>query len=437
MKNFRKVLSMVLVFVFVLSLAACGNKDDGKDAGKNTDGKATIKISWWGGDKRHTATQNAVKKFMELNPDIKVEMQYGAWDGWEKSMSTAFYTNSAPDVNQINWAWITDFSADGSKFKDLSKLTDLDLSQFDEAALKECTVADEVQAVPVSMTGRIFYWNKATFEQAGIAVPTSLAELKDAGATFKEKLGDEYYPLALGEYDRMILMVYYLESVYGKDWVKDGQLNYTAEEITKGLEFIKSLEEAHVTPTIETILGDGAQSLDKNPKWMEGKYAGIFEWDSSATKFQDALGKGNEGNFVVGNFFEDFGDHKGGFSKVSLAFAISETTKYPEACAKLLNFLLNEEEGVKIMASERGIPLSKKALAICKENNLLDPVVAEANEKVLSWTQFSLDTKFESSSLKSSDGVYYEAMQNLSYGESTAAEAADILVKGITKALAE
>ena len=45
----------------------------------------------------------------------------------------------------------------------------------------------------------------------------------------------------------------------------------------------------HVIPSIATIAGDGAASFDKNPKWMEGKYAGIFEWDSAATKQQGAL----------------------------------------------------------------------------------------------------------------------------------------------------
>ena len=109
---------------------------------------------------------------------------------------------------------------------------------------------------------------------------------------FAEKLGDDYYPLALGAYDKMILMVYYVESVYGKDWVVDGQLNYTTEEIAKGLEFIQSLEDNHVIPTAQTLTGDGADSLDKNPKWMEGKYAGIFEWDSSASKFEKALTRG-------------------------------------------------------------------------------------------------------------------------------------------------
>lgn len=349
-------------------------------------------------------------------------------------MATMFATKTAPDINQINWNWISSYSSDGSAFMDLNQVSSiLDLSQYSQSALEQCELAGKLQAVPVSMTGRIFYWNKTTFDKAGISVPKTLAELKAAGETFKNKLGDDYYPLALGEYDRMILMVYYLESVYGKAWVEDGKLQYTEAEIQKGLEFIQSLEDAHVTPTIKTITGDGADSLDKNPKWMDGKYAGIFEWDSSASKFNKALKDGQE--FVVGDYFTDMGSHKGGYSKVSLGFAISETCQHPKEAAMLLQFLLNEDEGTEIMGSERGVPLSAAALANCKAKNMLDATVAEANSKVLAWVSFPLDPTFESAALKSSDGVYYDAMAGLSYKEYTAAQAAQVLVEGINEEL--
>lgn len=460
----KKIATFLLALMMVLSLAACGKdepnteaggdtkkedtekndvKDDAKpdDAGQKDDTPevkepVTIKFSWWGGDSRHEATLAAIEKFQETYDWITVEPQYGAWSGWEESMATAFATKTAPDVNQINWNWITSFSSDGSAFKDLNDYSDtIKLDNFSQSSLDLCTLAGELQAIPVSMTGRIFYWNKATFDLAGISTPTSLDELYAAGETFKNVLGDDYYPIALGEYDRMILMVYYLESVYGKAWVVDNQLQYTAEEIQKGLEFIQSLEDKHVTPSIQTITGDGAESLDKNPKWMEGKYAGIFEWDSSAAKFQKALSEGQE--FIVGDYFKDMGDYQGGYAKVSLAFAISETTPYAEECALLINFLLNEDAGAEIMKSERGIPLSKNGLKVCLDKGLLDTTVAAANVKVLDWVQFPLDPKFESAELKNSDGVYYDAMSGLSYGDYSIADAANVLVEGINATLSK
>lgn len=454
MRKLRKAIGAVIMAVIVTALAGCGSKvtpatmDTGADAGSGKEagggaaedagssgsGKVTIRFSWWGGDSRHEATQNAVAKFMELHPEIEVKNEFGVWTGWEDSMATAFYAKTAPDVNQINWNWIESFSGDGSAFLDLNTVSDaLDLTQFDQAYLDLCTASDKLQAVPVAMTGRIFYWNKTTFEKAGLSVPASLSDLMAAGEVFREKLGEDYYPIALGEYDRMILMVYYLESVYGKNWVENGALNYTQEEIEAGLSFIQSLEDAHVTPTVQSILGDGAESLDKNPKWISGKYAGIFEWDSAATKFQGALEEGQE--FVVGDYFKDMGTNQGGFSKVSLAFAISENTAHPKESAMLVQFLLNEAEGVEQMGSERGVPLSKAGLSLCTEKNLLDPIVAEANGKVLAWTDYQLDSKFEAAELKSSDGVYYDVMAGLSYKDYDIPKAAEKLIEGINAVL--
>ena len=421
----KKIIAGILVMMMVFSMLSVAMAE------------STVSFSWWGGDSRHEATQKIVEAFMAANPDVKVSNEYSAWSGWEEKMGQRFASNSAPDMNQINWNWITAFSRDGSKFVDLNTLGEIiDLTQFDQVSLDACTVAGELQGLPISMTGRIFYWNKTAFENAGLATPTTYAELLAAGKAFQEKLGDEYYPLSLGTYDRMILMVFFLESVYGKAWVEDGKLNYTQEEIVKGLEFISEMEANHVIPTMEKLTGDGADSLDKNPNWIEGRYAGIFEWDSAASKFQSALAEGQE--FIVGNYFADFGEYQGGFAKVSMCFAISETAADKEAAAKLINFILNEEEGVKLNASERGIPLSKIGNQIALENNLLDPIVAEANAKVMAWVQFQLDSQFEANELKAEEsGVYAEVMNSLSYGVVDAAGAAAMLIEGIERVLAQ
>lgn len=457
-KSVKKLISLSLASLTALSLAACGGQSSSEPAAAsteaaetaeataaapaeaeglevNTTDPITISMSWWGGDARHDATMAAVNKFMEKYPNIKVDMQYAAWSGWEDKMSAAFSTESAADVNQINWNWITSFSSDGSKFYDLNKLSDiLDLSQFPENYLADCSAAGKLQGVPVSMSGRIFYWNKTTFDSAGLDVPASLADLMAAGPVFQEKLGDDYYPLVMNAYDRTIFMVFYLESVYGKPWVENNTLQYSQEEIEAGLEFIQSLEDAHVIPSVRTIRSDGAESMDKDQKWMDGRYAGIFEWDSSASKFKGALNEGQE--FVVGEELADMGDYNGGFAKVSMCFAISQNTAYPAECAALINFLLNEEEGVTEMASERGIPVSAAGLKISEEKGLLDELVLEANKNVLEYVAFSLDPKFEAAALKNEpEGVYWDVMEGLSYGDYDVETAAETLIDGIDEVL--
>ena len=132
------------------------------------------------------------------------------------------------------------------------------------------------------------------------------------------------------------------------------------------------------------------------------------------------------------------GDYRGGFSKISVAFAISENTDYPEECARLLDFLLNDPEGTALMGVERGIPLSSSALETCRKSGLLDGMEFIANSKVLSWAKFSLDINFEDPKLKvNPEGVYYDAFSGLSYGDYTASEAAEIIFDGVSDVLSD
>ena len=406
----------------------------------NTTDPITLTMSWWGGDSRHEAYQNALAAFSEKYPNITVEASYGAWSGWEDKKSAQLNSNSAEDVMQVNWNGLSQYSPDGSKFVDLNQYSDIiDLTQFSQASLDACTVAGELQAVPVSMTGRIFYWNTKTFEAAGVDYPKTLDDLMAAGKAFQEKLGDDYYPLALGEYDRMILMTFYLESVYGKPWVENGELQYTAEEVATGLDFIESLEDNHVIPSIPTMNGKGIDannSIDKSQVWIDGTYAGIFEWDSSANKYQSALA--DNSGFVVGDEIK-FGDKaNGGFSKVSMGLAITETCQHPAEAAALINFLLNEEAGASIMGSECGIPNSAAGLSIAEAADKVKPLVKEANSKVMAFVDFPLDPTYESTDLKANPGgTYADVFGGLSYDEyDSTAEAAEDLVDGIEDALA-
>lgn len=235
-------------------------------------------------------------------------------------------------------------------------------------------------------------------------------------------------------------MVYYLESKYGKDWVTDGKLNYTEEEIKEGLAFLNKLEDEHVIPTVAAISGDMADSLDKNSKWIDGKYAGLMEWDSAVSKVKEAMeGSVNKPGqeFAIGEFLK-FGQYQGGFTKISMDFAIKASTEHPKEAAMLVNFLLNEPEGVEICSTERGIPCSQAAIKLLNEKNLGDAMTKEANAKVLGYSQFTQDPQFDNSELKASpDGLYYKIFGKLSSREITPEEGAKTLSEGITAILEE
>ncbi len=454
MKNMKRATALTLASITAISLVGCGGSSttattaaDTKAAGESSaeggnsgDASGEITFSWWGGDSRHEATEKAIAAFEEKYPDISVSPEYGAWSGWEEKQSLNILGGNAADLMQINWNWIDLYSNNGTNFADLNQYADIiDLSQFPESALEQCTVDGKLMAVPIAMTGRLFYWNKTTFDEVGCDIPTDEASLLEAGAKFKA-YNEDYYPLALGEYDRAMFLVYYLESVYGKSWVENGELQYSEEEIQKGMDFINKLEENHVIPTIATIAGDMADSLDKNAKWINGMYAGIYEWDSAASKYEKAIAESTDKpgqEFVQGEFVK-FGDYNGGFTKISMAFAISANSEHPQAAATLLNYLLNDPEGVEICSTERGVPCSVEALKVLDEKGLGNELVKKANAAVMEHNQFPLDSKFEHSDLKANpDGVYYKVFSKLSAGDIDSAEAAKQLTDGINEVLGQ
>ena len=457
-KSIKKAVSLTLASVMTLSLAACGSSSTSTEtttaaateekttaaaAGDTTTAAAStepveLRFSWWGGDTRHEATEKAIEAFMAKYPNITVTPEYGAWTGWEEKQSLNILGGNAADVMQINWNWIESYSGNGTNFANLEDYADvLDLTQFPQESLDQCKADGKLMAVPVALTGRLFYWNKTTFDEVGVALPTDEASLLAAGAAFKA-YNEDYYPLALGEYDRAIFLVYYLESVYGKPWVVDGQMQYTEEEIATGMDFISKLEDEHVIPTTSTIAGDMADSLDKNAKWIDGKYAGIFEWDSSASKFQKAVvestNKPNQ-EFVIGEFIK-FGDYNGGFNKISMGMAVAATSAHPKEAAMLIDFLLNDPEGVEICSTERGIPCSAAAVKLLDEKGLGDALVKEANAKVLAYSKFPLDTKFEHNDLKANpDGAYYKVFGKLSTDDYDGTAAAKALMDAVNECL--
>ena len=193
-------------------LAACGSKPAASSTASSaasqapaasadeslalSDGPVSMTISWWGGDSRHAAYQSALEAFQAEHSNITVEPTFAAWSGWEEKMAAAFIAGNAQDVCQVNWNWLYNYSADGSKFVDLNTVSKfLDLTQWDAAAMDACYVANSQQCVPVSMTGRIFFWNMTTFNKAGITeVPTTWdAFLADCEAIKANGISPVYY----------------------------------------------------------------------------------------------------------------------------------------------------------------------------------------------------------------------------------------------------
>ena len=78
----------------------------------------------------------AVELFKQQHPDIKVKCSYSEWSGYEARSRIRMISDTEADVMQINIGWLGQFSADGTGYYDLSKVSDyVDLSSFPDEIL--------------------------------------------------------------------------------------------------------------------------------------------------------------------------------------------------------------------------------------------------------------------------------------------------------------
>lgn len=383
-----------------------------------------LKISWWGGDDRHKKTLEALKLFEEKYPNIKVKGEYGGWSGWQEKVTTQIIGNTAPDVMQINWNWIDLFSKDGTGFYDLNKLSDtINLDNYSSDILEQCSVNGKLNAVPIGITGKVFYINETTYAKAGLPVPKNFDEMISSAKVIREKLGNDYYAFDTDAYGALLLMLYKLEQETGKPFIVDNKVAYTEAELVEAINFYSNLVEQNALPSLKVRAAAGFIPLDQHPSWIQGKYAGTYEWDSSAQKWQDAL-EGNQ-KLVLAEFPTEFGSNKSAFNKISMAFAIKKNTKHPKEAATLIEFLTTDPEAVKILGTSRGIPSNAAAVEVLESNGQLTGLAFEANNAVKEFAGKGIHPHFEHKKLNTD---LRGAIEAFGYGQANPEQTAKSII---------
>ncbi|MCT7373487.1 ABC transporter substrate-binding protein [Chelativorans salis] len=399
---------------------------------------ADLRMSWWGGDSRHVATQEALKACGEKHGHT-IKPEFTGWTGHQEKVATQLAGGTEADIMQINWPWLPLFSLEGDGFADLNEYSDtIDLSQWSQAQLDSATVNGKLNGLPVSTTGRVFFFNKATFEEAGLPLPATWDELIEAAAVFKEKLGPDYYPFdAQGGNDGLgaILNVSLVTTqMTGKDLVDPATntVAWTAEELQKGIEFNQNLADKGGIRDWKTVAGGGNVDLFELPAWSEGKIAGSYEWDSTYGKFNDPI---ENGELVpVGLLTVEDAVTEGVYRKPSMLFSISKNSENPEAAAQIVNCLLNESEGIEALGDTRGIPASRIAAETLAEGGAINPRLLEAHKLVIEAEGPTVSPFNEHPEVRE---IFKDALEEFAYGNISAADAATEIVDGVNGVLAK
>ena len=394
---------------------------------------AELRMSWWGGDSRHAATQEALKACGEKHGHT-INPEYTGWDGHFEKLTTQIAGKTEADIMQVNWPWLPIYSKNGDGFADLNAFSDtIDLSNWDASQLEDGTRNGKLNGLSVSTTARLFVFNTTTWEKAGLEMPKTWDDLVAAGPVFAEKLGEDYYPFEATALDAALIVTLYGTQMTGKPLIDPAtnEVMWTEEELTKAIEFYGTLVENHVVPKWQDVAAAGNVPLHENPNWTAGKIGGTYQWDSTFFKISDPLEDGQE--IVYTDLLTMDGQKTAGvYRKSSMVFSISANSDNQQAAAEIVNCLLNEPEGVEALGSTRGVPASKAAIKQLSDAGAIAPMQVEAQDRVMAAEGPAIHPMMEFPDVRS---AMEDNLELYAYGEIDAATAADEMIYAIKEAL--
>ena len=180
-KSGKKVLSMMLAVMLVVSMTACGNNTDSQKDGK-------IEITYWHifpeGDAFKEVHDKLVKDFNESQDEVYVNDLGISFFDFLSKMDTAIPAGTSPDVAFMGME-DNNFRASSGVLADLKPLIDkngIDISQYYDAALNQVTYKDGIYSMPMIWGTRNLVYNKQMFRDAGLdpeKPPKTIEELEE------------------------------------------------------------------------------------------------------------------------------------------------------------------------------------------------------------------------------------------------------------------
>lgn len=419
--KFKKMLTILSVtFLGISLLSACGKKK------ANADGKEEIRISWWGGDSRNKAVQEAIKEFEKENPKIKVKAEFGGYGGYQEKMTTQLSGGTAPDVIRLDSMWMSQYKNQLLDLKTLEK--PLGLSNFSEEALKPVESDGHLLGVPLSTNYRPLLYNKTITDKFGIEAPQSWDDLY----AMRDKLPADYYPMANlfgAKYASPIVFF----SIFGQQTgqpISDekGNLNYDKADFKNVLSFYQDLVADKIMPSKKEVDNSGGIEGAPAPALLEGKWVSFFEFIANTNTIENQLKEQGFTLEVAG--FPTMKDQKstGVWTKPSMVYSIPQSSKHQESAAKLIDFLVNSEKGNEIQKLENGIPDSKAGKEVLEKQNLIPALSAKILTLGQKEEDTNLATMFKWDTARLND-VTLDVVTKLDYGEINVDKAADEMYK--------
>lgn len=407
----KKILAIALALCMVLSLGAAAFADDDITLdviicqyGPNTQ-------EWFLG-KGMNGT-NFVDKFEAENPGIKLNLEVVSWNDVYTVVDTRIAAGQAPDI--LNIDVFANYANEGL-LEPVSQWCPEELyNDFFPSFIDQSVIDGTVWAVPDLASARALFYNVDMFEEVGIEVPTTWAELEDVSQAIIDFYDGEVYPwgIDMTTDEGQAAFAYYTWGNGGGFVDADGNWAVNSPENVEAIEYaIGLINKGYTNPSPAT-----QTRYDLQDMFAAGKLAMVIAPNQLPTYVAD---KGGSINLATANIPANEGKSSSSVGVMDRVMAFKDESapdqaKRDEAIGKFAEFFYNPENYVGWVSMEGFLPAVNSAVGALVE---ADPSFG-AWLDVLGGCQFYPTAKAEWDQVK--QGVI-AAEQNALTGASVQAE---------------
>ena len=165
MKFVRSMFMLLMAAIFIASVVGC--------APQAATGPATIQVLAMEQAGPTVDEMNAiVAEFNKANPEIKVEIEYVAYDALHDKITTAMASNPpAYDVFLVDDIWYAEFAKAGYVLDATDRISKDMKDKIFPASWDITTVDSKTYGMPWLLDQKYFYYNEDLLKQAGFDAP--------------------------------------------------------------------------------------------------------------------------------------------------------------------------------------------------------------------------------------------------------------------------
>ncbi|MGG1519401.1 extracellular solute-binding protein [Paenibacillus oryzisoli] len=428
----KRLLTAAVSLVVMASLSACGSNNSSESSAtpsssakpaetqKAAESTTPVKlrIAWWGSQERHDATQKALTQYTALHPNVTFESEFSGWDGYFDKLGVQFAAKNAPDIIQMDAAYLNEYVARNL----VADLGSINVADMDKGLIESGKVNGKLYAMPLGTAAFGMVYDKTVIEKLGLSAPAwdwSWDDYYKFGQEAKAKLGKDKYVFADQSSDLYDYTAYQLSQGKGQVFT-DNKLTIDKDTWIKYMTKQDELRKAGiVTPPDMTV----------TDKELDPKLDNVVNGNAIARHlFSASVGSINTLKPDSFGFTSlPKAAQAGGWLKPGMFWSVNAGSKQQEEAKKFVEWFINDQEAGKTLGLTRGIPGNAKVVSTLSPTfsaadktslefiNKVAPTAQKFVAEPQGWGNFKVD--------------YKKIVEKLMFGKATPEQAYDEMMK--------